>query len=56
MREQNFSSFEEISGTAKQEERDAVVEDRRRPFLLAETEMGRRSAFLSQGGNAAGPG
>jgi hypothetical protein len=56
MREQNFSSFEEISGTAKQEAGDAVVEDRRRPSPLAEAEVGGRSALLSQGGNTAGPG
>lgn len=56
MREQNFSSFEEISRTAKHEEGDAVVEDRRRSSPLAEAEVGRRSPLLSQGGNAAGPG
>lgn len=33
-----------------------MVENRRRPSPLAEAEVGRRSALLSQGGNAAGPG
>ena len=56
MGEPNFSSFEEISSTAKQEEGDAVVENRRRSSPVAEAEVGRRSPLLSQGGNAAEPG
>jgi hypothetical protein len=46
MREQNFSSFEEISITPKHEEGNGVVEDRRRSSPLAEAEVGRRSALL----------
>lgn len=52
MREQNVSSFKEISREAEREEDDALVEDRRWPSTLDEAKMGRRCAQLSQRGNA----
>ena len=53
MREQNVSSFKQISRKAEREEDDALVEDRRRPSTLDEAKMGQRCAQLSQRGNAA---
>ncbi len=53
MREQNVSSFEEVSRAGKQQEEAALVEDRERSNPLAQEEMGRRDPELPQGGDAA---
>lgn len=53
MREQNVSSFEEVSRAGERQEEAAVVEDRGRTNTLAQEEVGRRGPELPQGRGAA---